>query len=419
MENKTESRRTFIKMLGLFSTGALLPETTGLAKTTPWKIAIHWDTTNKSLGSHGLETAFYGLPNIEIVAHIDANSKDIEKRMEITHAKRHYSTLDAMFKEVIPDIIVLTSRHPNDHLNQIRQAAEKGCHLYCEKPLVASLQDADKIVEIVKKHHIKLTVAHPRRYDLGYITMKRLLESGKIGTPMTIQGWSKNDHRGGGEDMLVLGSHIFDLFIYLFGVPLSVSSEVYIQDKPFTNQPLTKTVEPIGPTAGDDIFATFRFKNGVHGIYESRSKIYSKGDYPMGIGVMGSKGMLSMHFSDAKPDRQPLRFDSLPSASRDNHFSEEIELKEDRIIPGAVPIMESFKDKKSIVLGPVFATARRYAVLDLMQAIEEDRQPICNVFDAQTVMEMIYGVYASHLQNKPVLFPLTDRKHPLEKFLQR
>lgn len=416
--SNSPTRRTFLKTAGLLSTGALLSPAVCFAKTKPWKIAFVQDTSIKTLGGHGLETAFYGLPNIEVVAHIDSNAKDIEKRMALTRAKRHYPSLTAMFKEITPDIVVLTSRLPNEHLDQIRQIAENGSHVYCEKPMTASLQDADKIVEVVKKHNTKVTIAHPRRYDIGFVTMKRLIESGKIGVPLTMQGWSKNDHRGGGEDMLVLGTHILDLFVFLFGPPQQVYGEVYVQGKPFANQPLTKTVEPIGPTAGDEIFATFRFPNGVHGIYSSRRGLYSyaKGNYPMGVSVMGSTGMLSEHFSDAHRERQPLRYNNIPTSPANNSFAENLPLKEDRVIPGAIPILESFPNEKSIVLGPVFAAARRYAVYDLMQAILEDRQPVCNVFDARTVMEMIYGVYASHLKKGPIDLPLKERTHPLAKF---
>lgn len=416
-----ENRRTFLKSAGALSASALLSGNFVFAKEKIWKVAIIQDTKVKTLGGHGLETAFYGIPNVEIVAHVDSNEKGIDKRMAVTRAKKHYRSVEEMFKHVVPDIVVLTSRLPETHLPSIREVAEKGCNIYCEKPLVSSLQDADEIVNIVKKYKIKLTVAHPRRYDIGYRTMKKFIESGKIGVPLTIHGFSKNDHRGGGEDMLVLGTHILDLFLFMFGKPFNVSGEVYVGGKPFKDQPLTKTVEPIGPTAGDEIFATFRFAKGVHGIYESRRGLYSyeKKNYPMGISVIGSEGVLSYHFSDAHPEQQPLRFNNHPTSPSKTSFSENIVLKEDLVIPGALSLEEAFGSPKNMNMGPMFAQARRNAVWDLMQAIKEDRQPICNAFEARQVMEMIYGVYTSHLQNQPVAFPLKERTHPLAKFQKK
>ncbi|MCL2745315.1 MAG: hypothetical protein FWE67_15845, partial [Planctomycetaceae bacterium] len=66
-----------------------------------------------------------------------------------------------------------------------------------------------------------------------------------------------------------------------------------------------------------------------------------------------------------------------------------------------------------------FGAARRFAVWDLMQAITENRQPICSVYDARTAMEMIYGVYTSQVRKTPVAFPLEDRTHPLKDFVSR
>jgi predicted dehydrogenase len=410
------SRRDFLKLSLI---GGIALTNTVLANTDAkqWKVAVVQDTSKKGLGGHGLDTAFRCLPNVEVVAQVDSNEKDIAKRMAVSKAKRHYPTLSAMFEKEKPDIAVLTSRLPNEHLEQIRYIAERGCHIYCEKPLAVSLEEADEIICIIEKHKIKLAVAHPRRYDLGYQTMKKLMESGKIGIPRTIQGWAKSDHRGGGEDMLVLGSHILDLFVFMFGLPESVSAEVFVDGKPFEKQELTKTVEPIGPTAGDEIFAAFRFSGGVHGIFESKRNLYTKKDFPMGISIIGTKGILSRHFSDAHPEPQPLRYNNVPCSPASVSFAEEIPLKEERIISGAVPLTECFAEKE-IVLGAAFGTARRFAVWDLMQAVQEDRQPLCSAYDARTVLEMIYGIYVSHIHKTPVEFPLKDRSHPLKDFVQ-
>ena len=245
--------------------------------------------------------------------------------------------------------------------------------------------------------------------------MKRLIESGKIGIPLTVHGWGKSDHRGGGEDMMTLGTHIFDLMIYLFGRPECVSADVRINGKPFIGQELTKTTEPIGPTAGDEVFATFRFPGSVRGIFESRRNLY-KNDNRMGVCVIGSKGMLSLRFSDTHREPQPLRFSNAPCAPANESVAETIELLEDRIIPGARPLDYSLSGTQDVPLGPIFIEAGRYAVWDLMKAIQEDRQPLTNIYDARAALEMIYGVYESNLTKNPVCFPLTDRKHPLEKF---
>ena len=61
-------------------------------------------------------------------------------------------------------------------------------------------------------------------------------------------------------------------------------------------------------------------------------------------------------------------------------------------------------------IGMMHLVAKR---TDLIEAIEEDRQPECNVYEARTTIEMIAGVFESHRVGGPVRLPLKTRKNPL------
>lgn len=412
------SRRDFVRAQVLVassvSMGSLSP---GVLSAAPekkqWKVALHMDTTVRTLGLHGLHAAFWGLPNVEVVALYESQTKDIGQKLSRTRAKRHYTDYVEMLEKETPDIVVLSSRLPKPHFEQIREAAKRGCHIYCEKPLTTNLEEADEIIRLAEAHQIKIAMAHPCRNGLAFVKMKELIEEGKIGTPLTVQGWGKSDHRGGGEDMMTLGTHIFDLMVYLFGAPETVTGDVRVKGVPFSGPPLNQTTEDIGPAAGDEIFATFRFAEGVRGIFESRRGIYNSKTNRMGISVIGSEGMLSCRFSDGDAEPQPLRFQNAPVAPAHASFSEEIKLVEKRVIPGAEPLVYNVP---GMPRGPIFAEAGRFAAWDLMRAIEEDRPPIANLQDARTALEMILGVYASHLANKTLPLPLEDRRHPLRDF---
>ena len=60
-----------------------------------------------------------------------------------------------------------------------------------------------------------------------------------------------------------------------------------------------------------------------------------------------------------------------------------------------------------------FLEANRFALWDLLAAIEQRRQPECNAQHARTVVEMIQGIYAAHLERRVVTLPLAERRHPL------
>lgn len=379
-----------------------------------WRVGIVKDSSKPMLGLHGLHTAFRGLPNVEVVAHVDSNTENLAEKMSFTQAKRHYLTLPEMLEAERPDIVVLCSRHPYDHLEQIRAAAEAGCHIYCEKPLSVSLLEADEMVQIAERNNVRICVAHLMRYNLGFLTMKAMVQAGEIGTPLTIYGRGKDDHRGGGEDLIVLGTHILDLEEFFFGAPQYVWADITVGGRPITKADRAETVEPIGPAAGDAVFAHFRFPGDVRGIFESRRGLAKprSGILRLGITVIGSEGTLSMRFSDSTT-RSPLRISRRPVPPEDETCYEEVPLTETRVIPGAAPLELDLCGQPDIPNEKRFLTNNRFAAWDLIQSIEEDRQPISNVYNARLVVEMICGIYASALQGRVIPFPLEDRRHPL------
>lgn len=150
-------------------------------------------------------------------------------------------------------------------------------------------------------------------------------------------------------------------------------------------------------------------------MFETRKGLYDyeHGINNMGISVVGTAGTLAMLFDD-RGDRR-LRINRRPSQPDGMDRFEDVSLREDRLIAGAVPLNYSLPGQPDIPSVPLFMEANRFAAWDLMRAIEENRLPLSNQYNARQAQEMIYGIYASHLSRKVISFPLTDRKHPLEE----
>ena len=102
-------------------------------------------------------------------------------------------------------------------------AAESGVRgIYQEKPLCQTLRQADEMISACDKNNVKVAVAHQTRYSPVLSQIEQLLGDGKIGRVLEYQMHGKEDRRGGGEDLWVLGTHIFDLTQHLAGTPLWV-----------------------------------------------------------------------------------------------------------------------------------------------------------------------------------------------------
>ena len=77
-----------------------------------------------------------------------------------------------------------------------------------------------------------------------------------------------------------------------------------------------------------------------------------------------------------------------------------------RITSAGLGKPETIKDS-SLTQGNV------WIVQDLIQAIEQDRQPKGSMYDGRAALEMILSTYESQRLRQPVELPLKNRRHPL------
>ncbi len=372
------------------------------------KVGIVFDRSHKALGGHGTHLAFRGLP-VRTVALVDAEQEGLREAQEKVGAEKVYGDWREMMDRERPDIVVLGSRDPVNHWPPLLEAVRRGIHVLVEKPLCTTLEEADTLLTLSKRTGSRICVAHLARYAVLFRTMKRLLAEGAIGTPLSVYGRGKEDERGGGEDLLVLGTHILDVMCWLFGKPEHLFAEVTVNGAPLKPTDRSVTKEPLGPVAGDNVFAHLHFPNGVRGFFESRKGIYQpENQVRMGLTVVGTKGALSMRYTNARPgegDRK-LRLTHSTYPVEDAAEYEDVPLPKEPDIPGAKPLVMDFI--------PYYSINNRLAAWDLMQAVEEGREPRASAADAATVLEIIQGIYLSQLMGCRIDLPLKIRRHPLE-----
>ena len=372
------------------------------------KVCICHDTGGRK-GGHLTEYAFTGLPGVEVAALSDVNP-EAEKTFRLTGAKRRYESYCSMVETEHPDIVVLCSRLPGEHYGQIKFALEHRCHVLCEKPLAETLEQADELLALSRKTGCLVQMAHLARFAPTFREMKRMIHAGEIGQVLTCVMRGKEDTRGGGEDMLVLGTHVLDAAAWIFGRPEQVSSDIRFEGRPITAADVLTTTEPLGPCGGDEVFSLYRFPGRVNGIFESR-KVVPKGDARLGIAVCGTGGILAIRYTGKRELRLCRDF---PVPMEDRSEFQVVTPPEDAPIPGAVPLdYEKLNIDTSRYHFVYFAENNRRAAWNLVQAIAGREPLVAGIESALDSMEMITGAYQSAINHAPVSFPLTDRRHPL------
>ena len=175
--------------------------------------------TGKGNYGHGLDVVWQNMDRVEIVAVADENEAGRKAAAEKLKVKNSYADYKQMLEKEKPHIVSVADRFLDSHRDMVLACAEHGANVFLEKPICRTLQEADEMIAACEKHHIKVAIAHQTRYSPRVKFIKNFIAEGKLGEVLELRARGKEDTRGGGQDMMVLGTHLFDLMRFLVGDP--------------------------------------------------------------------------------------------------------------------------------------------------------------------------------------------------------
>lgn len=363
--------------------------------TAKYRVAVIGRTGRGNYG-HGLDVVWRDIEGVHIVAVADEDASGRAEAARRLGATRAYSDYREMLERERPHIVSVAPRWIDCHRDMIVACAEFGCHVFLEKPMCRTLAEADQIIDVCERAHVKLAIAHQTRYSPRLDRARELIASGRLGDILELRGRGKEDQRGGGEDLMVLGTHIMDLMRLVAGPAGWCFARVFDQGKPVTRAHVRAGAEGIGPLAGDEIHALYRFASptiGFFSTYRARHGASTR----FGLRVYGSKGILTMT-TGSLPQ---VYFVDDPSWSPGSSQARWVEVSSVGL-GQPEPLQDS-----GLHLGNVLIAK------DLIRAIESDTQPRGSMYEGRAALEMILAVYESHRLGAPVSLPLQNREHPL------
>lgn len=159
------------------------------------------------------------------------------------------------------DLVILASP-AHTHLEQGLAALEAGAAVVIDKPFVPTVSDAKKLIAAAEDADRVLTVFQNRRWDGDFLTVKRLIAEGALGTvhrfESTFERWS-GPNRDRWQDTTTieqgagitydLGSHLVDQALQLFGPAVVEQAELQIVRD--------------GAVSDDDAFISLLHSSGV------------------------------------------------------------------------------------------------------------------------------------------------------------
>jgi len=382
------NRRTF---MALAAAAPLATTTRVRAEDRIYRACVIGDAEHGGYG-HNLHRLWNLREDIEVVGLAEPHPRARRHYAAEANAANSYADYREMLETEQPDLVVVAPRWTIHHKEHLLACAEFGAHGIVEKPLAVDLAEIDTIIAAMDEKNLRWNVAHNfRASPIVHHARKAIFEDGIIGEVVEMRARGKEDHRAGGEDLIVLGVHLFDMMVSFAGQPEWCWADVQHEGRRATRDDIREATEPLGPILGETIHAMYGFPNGIVGHFAS-SKTEDGDGGRWGLDIYGTKGIVTIRMFPA-PAVYMLPDSTWAPGGRDTAWQP---------IPGTPEVtLEGPDDHYKPIVD------------DLIAAIEEDRPATYNLEDARWAHEMIQGVFESALSGERVSLPLERREHPL------
>src|SRR2546421_961149 len=229
-------------------------------------------TLRVAIIGYGLAGSVFHAPLVSAVAGMEVAAIVTSNPRRQEHAQRDFpdarvlSTVDELWRHPSHYDLVVVASPNRTHVPLGIAAMEAGLPVVIDKPMAASVADAEQLLATSKDSGKLLTVFQNRRWDNDFLTVRRLLDADLdlLGAITRFESrferyraaprkgaWRElpGEEEAGGL-LFDLGSHLIDQAVQLFGVPTHVYAEVE-RRRP-------------GALVDDDTFVALRFVNGVN-----------------------------------------------------------------------------------------------------------------------------------------------------------
>ncbi len=184
-------------------------------------------------------------------------ARDVASRLDIAHSP----DLEDALGDPAVEAVVLATPHAL-HTAQIEAAVKAGKHVFCEKPLALTAQEAVRSVQLCRQENLILGMGHERRWEPPIARLLAMADAGELGRVQQIEAnfshdkflqldrgnWRLKPDQAPAGGMTATGIHLLDLSVRLLGAADSVLCicESLSSDLP----------------QGDTVAAYVKFRNG-------------------------------------------------------------------------------------------------------------------------------------------------------------
>ena len=334
----------------------------------------------------------FGVLDIVRVADLDAGRA--RAQAEKFGVPRHGSVDDVVADADVELVINLTI--PAAHAPIALRCIDAGKHVYGEKPLAVTREEATAMLDAAAEKGVRVGNAPDTFLGTGHQAARKLIDDGAIGTPTAAMGlmvcpghesWHPDPefyYAAGGGPMLDMGPYYLTALINLLGPINRVSAEAGIQITPRTIDSEKKRGQVMHVETPDHITASLRFAGGTIGtLVTSFAGHQAAHDTKRPITIYGTQGTLKI--------------------GDPNHFD---------IAPMLFTAGQDSDDYAEVATPHVHPNGRSLGVADMALAIKADRPHRASGELSRSVLDIMLGSLESSERGQYVAIDTAGVERP-------
>ena len=321
---------------------------------------------------------------LDVVALCDIEEAKMDETIEkfnLSKKIKKYLDYKLMLENEKLELVAICTES-GKHGKMALDCIEANANLIIEKPIALSLEEADLIIEKANKKNIKVSACHQNRFNKSVQKIREAVEANRFGKLMHATAhirWNRGEDyykqapwRGTWEQdggaLMNQCIHNIDLLRWMMGD--EITEVVGMTDNLIH-----------GYIDAEDLgMALVKFSNGSYGIIEGTTNIYPK-NLEETLYIFGEKATVKAGGKSVNLIEEWQFADNLDNADevKQNYFENP-------------PNVYGFGHK------PLYK--------DVIEAIENDRQPYVTAIDGRNALELVLAIYKSAAEGKSIKLPL-------------
>lgn len=317
-----------------------------------------------------------------------------------------------------PEIqVIVNLTYPESHFEVSSQAMKHGKHVYCEKMMAPTFEEAKELARLAEENHVSFTTAPDTFLGAWEQSARKYLDDGFIGKPVTVHAQCTSHYQPDSPFFDTAPKHFFFPLHYGGGFPFDLGG-YYIHQminmfgsiKRITGfggniDPVRTYSNPKHPKYGEEfivdtpttLLAALEFECGVLGTFHISSDSSSSHQFMVtgtdGVFTLGDPNSFSSSLKIKRPGADPHAEKIAPGSTPKSSSGPDLKKADDDVqeLGEACPAQEV----QLPILHGFSSSSRGVGLADMCYALLNGRRPRCHYDIGLHAIEVIHGIQES------------------------